>query len=253
MNMTKETQSNLQLIAAWCGFWYIVVVLIGWGLVAGFLPPIHPSAPQSAIATTFMSDYFRIRFGMILTMFAALVFIPFTAVLCQYLARIEGRVGILSFSALLGGAATMCLTFYPALWWLIAAYRPGRPPEIVYLLDDVAWLQFLGGVSIYLAMPLSVIVAAFCDTSAEPVFPRWVGYANIWLILILIPDQLLFFFYTGPFAWSGLFGFWLPLLGFGGWPPFTFYFLRKAVLRDRQRMNIAAAAPDAGPSALPAT
>ncbi len=78
------------------------------------------------------------------------------------------------------------------------------------------------------------------------------SYVNIWMIMILVRDQFLFFFRAGPFAWSGLFGFWLPLVGFGGWPPFTFYLLRKAVLRDRQQMDAAGAGSRSGASVAPA-
>jgi len=48
------------------------------------------------------------------------------------------------------------------------------------------------------------------------VFPRWCGYANGWMALTIIPDQLLFFFHRGPFAWNGIFGVWVPVVVFSG-------------------------------------
>ena len=53
------------------------------------------------------------------------------AVLAQSLARIEGGAGVLTYAALLGGAGTMVLTFYPAIWWLVAAFRPERSQDLV--------------------------------------------------------------------------------------------------------------------------
>ena len=100
-------------------------------------------------------------------------------------------------------------------------------------MNDMAWLQFIGGITMYLAMPLSVAVAAFCDKSANPVFPRWAGFVNLFLVLIMIPDQLLFFFHTGPFAWNGIFGLWVPLIGFSGFWVVSFYCLRITILRER--------------------
>ena len=116
---------------------------------------------------------------------------------------------------LLGGAGLMVLTFYPAIWWLVAAFRPERAPDLIHLLNDMGWLQFIGGVSMYDAMPLAMIIATLCDKSPNPVFPRWFAFYNIWTMVVVFPDMLLFFFHTGPFAWNGLFGFWLPLSGFG--------------------------------------
>ncbi|MET0658172.1 MAG: hypothetical protein ABW110_08465, partial [Steroidobacteraceae bacterium] len=157
----------------------------------------------------------------------------FAAVVSYYLSRVEGGFGMLSGSALLGGAGNMVLTFYPAIWWLVAAYRPERPAEITFVFNDMAWLQFIGGVSMYDALPLSIAVAAFCDKSPNPIFPKWLGYFNLLVVVLLLPDQLLFFFHSGPFSWAGIFGLWLPLTVFGAWFIVNFAVLRGVILRER--------------------
>ena len=234
--MDSMAKSRVQMFGVWCGAAYLAVLFVGWGAVAGFLPPTPPSAGADKIAALFDGDFTRIRIGMLLVMLAALVFIPFAAVMSQFIARIEGTPGILTYTFLLGAAGNMVLTFYPAVWWLTAAFRPDRAPELIYLMNDMAWLQFLGGVTMYLAMPLSVAVASLCDKSAEPAFPRWCGYANLWMALTILPDQLLFFFHRGPFAWNGLFGVWIPVVVFSAFFIINLVVLRKAVLRDRTRI-----------------
>jgi hypothetical protein len=188
--MDAMAKSRIQMFGVWCAAGYLAVLFVGWGAVAGFLPPTPPSAGADKIAALFDGDFTRIRIGMLLVMLAALVFIPFAAVVSQFIAQIEGTPGILTYTFLLGAAGNMVLTFYPAVWWLTAAFRPDRAPELIYLMNDMAWLQFLGGVTMYLAMPLSVAVASLCDKSAEPAFPRWCGYANLWMALTILPDQL---------------------------------------------------------------
>jgi hypothetical protein len=234
--MDPLAKSRVQMFGVWCAIGYLILVFGGWGAMAGFLPPTPPSAGPDQIAAIYDDDFTRIRIGMLIVMLSALVFIPFAAVVSQFIARIEGTAGVLTYTFLLGAAGNMCLTFYPAIWWLTAAYRPDRAADLIYLMNDMAWLQFLGGVTLYLAMPLSVMVAALCDKSAQPVFPRWCGYANAWMALTIVPDQLLFFFYKGPFAWNGLFGIWIPATVFGGFFIVNFVVLRKAVLRDRARI-----------------
>lgn len=231
--MNTTTKSKIQMLGAWCGVWYVVAVVIGWIAVAGFFPLHLPSSGAAEISAIFQADHTRIRAGMIIVMFAALIMIPFAALISQMLARVEGGPGILTYTALLGGAGTMVLTFYPAIWWLVAAFRPERAADIIHLMNDMAWLQFIGGVSMYDALPLAIAAAAFCDTSKNPIFPRWVGWYNLWVIVMIMPDMLLFFFHEGPFAWNGLFGFWVPLVGFGSWWFVMFYVLRKAILKDR--------------------
>lgn len=233
-----------RMFSIWTGIHYCVLATIGWWLVAGFVPPMSPSMSAEEVAAVFQEDTTRIRIGMIITMFAALIIIPFSAAIARVLARLEGGYGVLAGSALLGGAGTMVLTFYPAVWWLVTAYRPERAPELILLFNDMSWLQFIGGVSMYFALPLSIAYAAFNDKSENPVFPRWAGYANIWIVIGMIPGQIMFFVHGGPFAWNGVIGFWIPLTVFFGWFLLTFYLLRA----DEQRGHAEATATAARPS-----
>jgi len=218
-----------------CAIAYILMLLLGWGLIAGFVPPIHPNAGALDVAAQFRADHTRICIGMIVIMFSALVFIPFGAVLTHFVQQVEDGAGVLTYCVLLGCAGNMILSFYPAMMWLVAAYRPNRDPELVYLFSDAGWLQFIGGATVLLAMPLTVAAAAFLDTSPNPVFPRWAGYLNLWLVLLIVPDQILFLFQSGPFSWNGIFGLWIPVTAFAVWFLTTFQLLREAVLRERQQ------------------
>lgn len=241
--MIAATQSSIRMFGAWCGVAYIVSLLIGWWLFAGFLPAPPPTTTPEAVVALFGERTAMIRIGMVIVMFSALIFIPFAATIAHYLARIEGGSGVLSYSALLGGAGNMVLTFYPAVWWLAAAFRPDRAAELIYMVNDMAWLQFIGGVSMFEALPLTIAVAAFCDKSPNPVFPRWAGYFNIMIAVAILPDQLLFFFHSGPFAWNGLFGLWIPLVLFGGWFLVNFWLLRRAILGEREPLMPLGATP----------
>jgi hypothetical protein len=48
--------------------------------------------------------------------------------------------------------------------------------------------------------------------------------------LLCLPDQLLFFFKTGPFAWNGLLGFGVPATVSSTWFISVAYFIRRSVL-----------------------
>jgi hypothetical protein len=228
------TQANLRIFGAWCGPAYLILLFAGWGGLAGFLPPIAPSKNAAQIAHIFQDNTTGIRVGMVLVMWSAGVFIFFAASIARFLSKIEGESGVLTYGAVIGGVGNMVLTFYPALWWLVAAYRPERAADLTYIFNDMAWLQFIGGVSMFAAIPISIGIAAFIDKSSDPVFPRWAGYFNFMCVMLIIPDQLLFFFHSGPWSWNGLFGLWIPVTLFGGWFLVTFWLMRAAALRAKQ-------------------
>lgn len=237
--MTAGARYRVQMFGASSGYWYVLVLLLGWAGIAGFLPPHRPSADMTDIVAIFQRDLLRIRVGMIFLMIGAALCIPFTAALAQYVARIEGKPGVLTYSVIGGGICNTILTFYPAIFWLVAAYRPDRSPELVYLLNDWAWLQLIGGATIFWPLALAMAFAALCDSSKNPVFPRWSGWAALWIFFVILPDQLLFFFKRGPFAWNGLFGIWLPLAAFGGW-----FILTSALMVRAMKRGIYPDSPD---------
>jgi len=153
--------------------------------------------------------------------------------MADFVARFEGRNGPLTRMMTLAGYSNAMLTFYPPLWWIVNAYRAQqRSADLTYLLNDVAWLQFIGGVSLIMPMYGVVAVVALADTSENPVFPRWFGYQSIMTFLLLVPDQMLFFFKTGPFAWNGLIGFWIPLTALGSWFITIFILMRRTLLQE---------------------
>jgi hypothetical protein len=231
--MNESLRRKTNLFGAWCGVFYCVVLLVGWWVVGGFFPLHKPSAGADEIAAFFRGDTVGIRIGMVMVMWAAALFIPFVATMADHVAKIEGGSGPLSRIVTMAGFANAMLTFYPPMYWIAAAFRSQeRSADLIYLVNDIAWLQFIGGLSLAMPMFLTVAIAALNDKSANPVFPRWSAFASILTFLLLLPDQMLFFFKSGPFAWNGLFAFWIPLTAFCGWFLIIFYLMRRAVLRS---------------------
>lgn len=225
--MNSSLTRKTQLLGAWCGILYVVLLLIGWVFIAGFVPAHLPTAGPEEISAIFSENSVNIRIGMVFTMFAAMMCIPFAGAVAHAIYRIEGGLGMLTASQIMAGIGNTMLTFYPPLWWIIASFRADRNPELVQLLNDVAWIQLVGGLTPFLPMLITVGIASLNDKSENPAFPRWVGFLSFWVFVLLLPGQLLFFFKTGPFAWNGLLAFWVPILVFCGW-----FVLMSKVLRD---------------------
>jgi hypothetical protein len=99
-------------------------------------------------------------------------------------------------------------------------------------MNDLAWIMFLGIVSTFVVQLIVIGFAILCDRRTAPVFPRWVGYLNLWMALLFTPATVLIFFKSGPFAWDGLLVWWLPFAAFVLWFPVNTFFLLKAVRED---------------------
>jgi hypothetical protein len=202
--------------------------------VAGFVPPPAPTLDAQQIAQIFQDNTARIRFGMIIIMFGAMFYMPWTAVIAQQLSRIEGHIGMLTWCQIMAGTCNVMLTFYPPILWLIISFRPDRPIELTYVLNDAAWLMFVGGLTPLLPAVITIAISAFRTQPEPAVFSRWVGYFNFWCLLLFLPGQAMFFFKVGPFAWNGLLAFWLPIGVFSIWFPVMFFILKNAVDRETE-------------------
>lgn len=59
--------------------------------------------------------------------------------------------------------------------------------------------------------------------------PRWIGYFSLWLTISAECGVLAHLFKTDPFAWNGLFTFWLPLTIFTAWFAMIDYTMIRAI------------------------
>ena len=229
--LSRDAKLKLLQRTSWSGMVYLLCLMIGIWPLAGFFPSQPPSYTAAQITAIYHGNVIGIRVGMVFVLVGSMFYVPWTAILAKLLSRAEGGPGILTYCQLIAGCTNVLLTAYPAGWWLTASFRLDRDPQLVQLLNDIGWLQFLGVIAPFYFVVISIIYAAFADDSSEPIIPRWVGFFNLWFMLSLLPLSIIFFFHSGPFAWNGLFGFYLPFCIFWFWFFVMTYAIRKALPR----------------------
>jgi hypothetical protein len=207
-----------QLVCAHSGLVFVFLMAVGVFAIAGWLPPHDPGWTAAEIVRIFAEDRTRIRIGISILALASVLWWSFAAVIATQMKRIEGRHHPLAYTQLACAAGTVLAVLVPAYVWLALAFRPdAAEPRTIQLLNDLAWLSFVG---MYPPALLQNVVLGSCilsDSRSSPVFPRWVGFVNFWLALCYVVGALIPFFKRGPFAWNGLFGFWLAAVSFFGW------------------------------------
>lgn len=221
----------------------MVTMLIGFALISHLFPPHSPSWNEEQVAAFYRENTFQIRAGLLVFLWATALYLPFAGVLVAQLARVEGKYRVWSYVVLMASAGNVLTLTFPMAFWATAAFRPERSAELIQLLDDLAWVPFVGMTSPFLMIPIAIAVIGFSDKSAHPIFPRWACYYNLLVDFLLLPGGLIIFFHTGPFAWNGIIGIWLPLVDWGIWFCVTTYLLIKAITRQAREEASARAAP----------
>lgn len=217
-----------QRACIWVSPVMVLVWAVGFAGFAGFLPPPAPTSTVSQIVAMYDEHRTAIKIGLALTAFGSALLAPFIAVLTVQMKRIEGAQAPLAYIQLALGALFIIEFFLPTMVLQAAAYRANRSPEIIYALNDLGWLLFVGVVGTAVVQAFVIGVAILQDQRATPLFPRWAGYFNIWVAALFSPGAVIVFFTDGPFAWNGVIAFWLPACTFGLWVFVMSYLLLKA-------------------------
>lgn len=235
---------SLQRACTWSGPAF-VAVFFGGILVAGWLPPISANMSAHDVAAMYHADGTRIALGAVLIGSAGVMQGIWTAVMSVQLRRIEGDRPLMTYTQLMAGGVGILVVVFPYILFALAAFRPGRDPQITQAIHDLGWIALVGVGWPAMLQCIAVGIATLSDRGARPVFPRWFGWFNLWVAFAFLPGPFLVFFHTGPFAWNGAAVFWIPAAVFGAWFAAWFVVLRRAIAdeEDQARFEHTDAAP----------
>ena len=219
-------------LSAWSGAVYATLGLAFWAVVAGFLPAPHESLDAAGIKAFFLADETRIRVGMVGYMFIATLYLPWSVVIAKLMQRIEGPYGLLNRIEFFGGIATVFTTLFSGVMWLTASFRTGeRSPQDIQLLSDAGWFIFDMTFVVTLIQMVALGTAIISDRRATPYFPKWLGWFCYLMAFTFVPLVVMPFLKTGPFAWDGLFNYWIALGAFFAFIYTMTYYVHVAVKR----------------------
>ena len=220
---------TIHKFCAWSGTACLVTMAVGFILLAGYIPTRSPSESALGTAQFIIEHRDRIRWGMILSMFSASLLMSYAVSMTIHMRRIEGRHSALAFIQLGLGAIFVLEFIYLLFFWQTATFRPERSPELIQLLNDMAWIPFVGLTSTAFAQVTCFGIAVLLDRRDRSIFPRWLGYYNLWVALMFMPGTFNVFFKSGPLAWNGLIAWYIPLAVFASWLVINPFYLSRAV------------------------
>jgi hypothetical protein len=225
------SDKRVQLWCLYSVFGFVTLFLIGWVVLAGFVPPPSPADSAEHIAQLFRDRLLSIRIGLVLSIFASALLLPWGGAICAQMLRIEGQRAPLVWGWIAAQGCVVIEFVYPCTFWLVAAFRPEDAPR-VQTFNDLGWLPFLGIVCTGMFQMVALAVLALRDRRTAPVFPRWFAYFQLWCAVGVGLTFGVYIFKSGPLARNGILGFWVPVTVYFIWVIVTTIVTARAIGDD---------------------
>lgn len=233
LEQVQDSPKAGNIKAQWVSLWTApavgAVLLVAFVAFPGFWPPMSPMLSADEVAAYYGEHTGWIRFSMVTFNLCGIMILPFFMVIVVQMKRMKTQSHVIAYcylTAVVSGATIFALS---NILFLVAAYRPDRDPELVLLLNDLAWIVFIAPVGMVVSQFLLLALAVHYDAGPDPVFPRWVGHYSLVTAILMMPAAGAAVFRTGPLAWDGVISFWLRNGAFGLFVIVMFFVLRTAL------------------------
>lgn len=241
-NSPRSADVTTQSVSLWAALAAAVVLLVAFVAFPGFFPPMSPTLPAEDVAAFYRDNAAMIRFSMITFNLCAIMLLPLFLVIVVQMKRMAGQSHVLAYCYLTAVVSSATIFALADIFYLVAAFRPDRGPELVQLLNDMAWIIFIAPVGMLVAQNLLLALAVYFDKGPQPVFPRWVGHYSLVTAVAMAPAAAAAVVTSGPLAWDGVVSFWLRNGAFAAFVVVMFFVLR-TVLRRQAAQEPDAAVP----------
>jgi hypothetical protein len=223
------TVTNLRALL-WSGPLGVVMVFFGLFVMAGFFPPPSPHRTGAEMAHIWQHHSSLKMAGLILCFCGGTLYLTFTLAIGYLLRRCTDDVIMPITQTALGVFGTVYFSFN-FLILATAGFRPYLSADSTQTLHDLGFIMTFSPAAPFFLQYTAIAMTVFQIPDAKPLIPRWVAYFNIWVAIGLVPPSFIPLFKSGPLAWNGLLGFYIPVVVFGAWYVVMFTMLRRLLPR----------------------
>jgi uncharacterized membrane protein (DUF441 family) len=147
------------------------VLLLAFVVFPGLNPPLTPSSSTEQVASFYREHAAAVRFSMITFNLCGVMLLPFFMVIVVQMKRMATQSHVFAYCYLTAAVSGTTLFALSAIYYLVAAFRPDRSPELVMLLNDMAWVIFIAPVGMLVGQNLLLALAIYFDDGGDPVSP----------------------------------------------------------------------------------
>lgn len=221
-----------QLLCLWTVPVMGLFLVIAFLMFPGFFPPMSPTMSAQHVAEFYRNHAAEVRFSMVTFNIFGIMLLPFYSVIVVQMHRMATPSKVLGYCYLTAATSGATVFAMADIMWLLAAFRTDRSPELIQLLNDMAWMIFIAPVGMIFVQNLCLAFAVFLDSKQRPILPRWVAPFSLVIAASIAPSAAAATVTTGPFAWNGAVSFWLRLAALTLYVAVMFFVLRAAVLQQ---------------------
>lgn len=226
------TNLRAQQVILWSTPVVGLVLLVLFVTFPGFFPPMSPRMTAAEVARFYHENTPLIRFSMVGFNLCGVLIVPFFVLIMGQMLRMKGQSQIFAFCYLTAIVAGVTLFALSNIFFAVAAFRPDRGPELVQVLNDLAWIVFIAPIGMLVAQFVLLALAVHFDDQPHPVFPKWVAPYSVLTALAMAPSAGAAVFRDGPLAWDGFVSFWLRNGAFALFVAVMFVLVRTALERQ---------------------
>lgn len=209
-----------------------VLFLFAFLMFPGFSPPMSPNMTPEEVAAFFQANQASIRGVVVFCNVIGASLVPFFAIIAVQMLRVINSSPVFAYAYIICVGIGLTAFILADYCWGVAVFRPDRDPQLLSLLNDMAWIFFVTPVGLMAIQNLCLAVSIYLDARREPVFPRWVAHFNVVTAVLLMPGAFAILYKTGPFAWDGALSFTLRLLTFAVYIAVMFFVLLSVINRQ---------------------
>jgi hypothetical protein len=229
-----------QLILLWSAPVAGAMFLFAYFMFPVFAPPMSPTMTPEQVAGFFREHASAIRGVLVLCNLIGCTLVPLFAIIAVQMLRVVNSSPVFAYSFILSVGIGLTAFILADFSWGVAIYRPERDPQLISLLNDMAWFFFIAPVGCLVTQNLCLAGSIYLDARAQPIFPRWVAHFNVVTALLMVPGAFAILYKTGPLAWDGSVSFTLRLITFAVYVAVMFLVLLQVVNRQVQDEGVAA-------------
>ena len=143
------------------------VLLVAFVAFPGFFPPMSPDMTADQVAAFYRDNTAMVRFSMITFNICGIMLLPLFMVIVVQMKRMATQSHVFAYCYLTAAVSGATLFALADIFYLVAAFRPDRNPELVMLLNDMAWIIFIAPVGALVAMNLLLAAAIYFDDGPQ--------------------------------------------------------------------------------------